>query len=172
VSRIGEIEHTPERSIWVRLGDLEQRKIWGIRRGEGELVNGRKDTGIGDGPFEVSGRFTANDSYTTSRMTRIRSRGLVGAGAAGREELGDTEIALWRGREQVILRVLFGSGQLDRASCFGNGYAQSSCEDTSREYLWVGLRIQERVRVHCVVTKVELRHTVGGHYQGWQVIRD
>jgi len=90
VSRIGKIEHAPERSIWVRLGDLKQRKIWGIRRGKGELVNGCEDTGVGDGPFEVSGCFTSNDSGTSTRMTWIRSRGFPGAGAAGREELSNT----------------------------------------------------------------------------------
>ena len=32
VSRVSEIEHTPKRSIWVRFGNLEQRKVCGVRR--------------------------------------------------------------------------------------------------------------------------------------------
>ena len=115
MSRIGEIEHTPERSIWVRFGNLEQRKIRGIRRGEGELVNGRKDTSIGDRPFEVPGCFTTDDSGASSRVTRIRRGGFASASAARREELGNAQIALWGGREQVVLRVLLHSGWLDRA---------------------------------------------------------
>jgi hypothetical protein len=73
VSRICEIEQTPERGIGVRLGDLEQGKIWGIWGGKSELVNGRKDASVGDGPFEVSGCFATNDPSTSSRVTRVRS---------------------------------------------------------------------------------------------------
>ena len=66
MSRIGEIEHTPKRSIWVRLGNLEQWEIWGVRRGQGEFVDRSKDTGVGDGPLKVSRCFAANDSGTPS----------------------------------------------------------------------------------------------------------
>lgn len=62
VSRIGEIEHTPEGSIWVRLRNLKQGKVCGVRRGQREFVNRGKDACIRDGPLEVPGCFTTNDS--------------------------------------------------------------------------------------------------------------
>lgn len=66
VSRVGKIEHTPKPSIWVRLGNLKQGKIWGVRRGQRESIDRRKDTGVVDGPLEVSRCFATNDSGTTS----------------------------------------------------------------------------------------------------------
>jgi len=38
VTSIGKVEHAPEGSIGVRLRDLKEREIWGIRRREGKLV--------------------------------------------------------------------------------------------------------------------------------------
>ena len=65
VSRIGKIEHSPKRSIWVRLGNLKQGKIWGVRRGQGKFIERFKYTAVGDGPLEVPGCFAANDSGAT-----------------------------------------------------------------------------------------------------------
>ena len=66
VSRIGEIEHTPKRSIRVWLGNLEQGEICGVRRRKGELVDRRKDTGVSNRPLEVSGCFTVNGFRASS----------------------------------------------------------------------------------------------------------
>ena len=60
--RIRKIEHTPEPGVWVRLRDLEEWEIRAVRGGEGELVDGRDDTGVGDGPFEVPGCFATHDA--------------------------------------------------------------------------------------------------------------
>lgn len=54
MASIGEVEHAPERSIRVWFGNLEERKISGIRRREREFIDRGKDAGVGDGPFQIS----------------------------------------------------------------------------------------------------------------------
>ena len=105
---VGEVKHAPERGIWIWLGNLEKWKIWGIGRWKGELVNGRNYAGVGDRPFEVSRRFTAHDARrAASSMPRIRRRALdcriIGTWW---EKLGDAEVALGRGCQKVVLRIL------------------------------------------------------------------
>jgi hypothetical protein len=64
VARICKIKHAPECGIRVWLRYLEEREIGGIWRGKRQLVDGGDDARIGDGPFEVTGRFTPNDPGT------------------------------------------------------------------------------------------------------------
>ncbi len=54
MASIGEIEHAPECSIGIRLGDLEEREVWRVRGGKGEFVDGGDYASIGNGPFEIS----------------------------------------------------------------------------------------------------------------------
>ena len=97
VAGIGEIEHAPEDGVGVGLGYLEEREIRGVRRGEGELVDGGDDAGVGYGPFEVPGGFAADDSRGGGGTAVARiAHGTLGAAAvaAGWEELSDAEVAL------------------------------------------------------------------------------
>lgn len=54
MASISKVEHGPEGSIGIGLGNLEERKIRRIRRRKGELVDGRNNPGIGYGPLEVT----------------------------------------------------------------------------------------------------------------------
>ena len=71
VAGVGEVEHAPERGVRVGFGDLEEREVGGVGGGEGEFVDGREDTGVGDGPFEVAGGFAADDPGRGGRMAWI-----------------------------------------------------------------------------------------------------
>jgi hypothetical protein len=90
---------------------LEKWEVWGIGRGKGELVNGGNYTSIGDGPFKIARGLAAYDAgrgaTMTSTMTRIRGSALgCGIISARGEKLGNAEIALGRGCQQVILGIL------------------------------------------------------------------
>lgn len=54
VSGVCEVEHTPERSVRIGFGYLEEREIRGVWRRQGQLVDRGENTGIGDGPFQVA----------------------------------------------------------------------------------------------------------------------
>lgn len=59
---VGKVEHAPESGVGVGLGDLEEGEVWGVWGREGELVDGRDDTGVCYGPFEVARGFAADDA--------------------------------------------------------------------------------------------------------------
>lgn len=61
VASICEIKHAPKCCIGIRLRYLEERKIWGIWRWEGELVYWRDDTSVGDGPLEITRCFATDN---------------------------------------------------------------------------------------------------------------
>ena len=54
MARVREIEHGPELRIRVGFGDLEEREVALVGRGQGELVDGRENAGVGDRPFQVA----------------------------------------------------------------------------------------------------------------------
>ena len=62
VPGVGEVEHAPESGIRIWLGDLEKWEVSGIRGRESKLVDGREDTSVGYGPFEIARRLTADDA--------------------------------------------------------------------------------------------------------------
>jgi hypothetical protein len=109
MASIGKVKHTPKSGIWVWLGDLEKWKVWRIRGWKGELVYGRDYASIGDRPFEIARRFAAyNARRSTARpMPRVRGR-CLGCRIIGarREQLGNAKVALGRGCQQVVLRIL------------------------------------------------------------------
>ena len=109
MASIGKVKHTPKSGIWVWLGDLEKWKVWRIGRWKGELVYGRDYASIGDRPFEVARRFAAYNARrsTTRPMPRVRGR-CLGCGIIGArwEQLGNAKVALGRGCQQVVLRIL------------------------------------------------------------------
>lgn len=61
VPSIGEVEHAPKLRVWVGLGYLKQRKIAGVWRGKRKLVDGCEDTGVGNGPFQVTRGLAADN---------------------------------------------------------------------------------------------------------------
>ena len=73
VTGIREVEHAPESGIGVGLRDLEEGEIWGVRRGKGELVDGRHDSCICNGPFEIAGGLATDSTGTGSTaVTGVR----------------------------------------------------------------------------------------------------
>ena len=54
MASIGKVEHTPECSIGIGLGDLEKWEVRRVRGGKCEFVNRRDYASIGNGPFEVA----------------------------------------------------------------------------------------------------------------------
>lgn len=70
---ISKVEHAPECSVWVRLGDLEEREIWRVGRWEGQLVYRGNDARIRDGPFEVPGGLASDDARgRVAGVARVR----------------------------------------------------------------------------------------------------
>lgn len=104
MASIGKVEHTPEGRIRVRFGDLEEGQVCSVGRREGELVDGREDTGVGDGPLERAGCLAAHNARRVT-VTGIGSSLSLGIPCERREELGNTEVALGRRREQIVFGV-------------------------------------------------------------------
>lgn len=105
VACVGKIKHAPEGGVWVRLRDLKEGKIRRVRGRERELVNRGNDTRVGDGPFEVARGLAADYARGGGGMAWVREGAFIVV-AAGREQLCDAEIALGRGCQQVVFRVL------------------------------------------------------------------
>lgn len=112
---IGEVEHAPESSIRVRLGDLKEGEVWGVWGRKRELVDGGDDACVRDGPFEVARGFAADDACAGRgvRVPWVRRCGLARDIRvwAGREELGNAEVALGRRCQEVVLGILCDGGQ-------------------------------------------------------------
>jgi hypothetical protein len=89
VAGVRVVEHSPEIGVWVRLRDLIERRIVLVD----DLVDRASDSGVLDGPFELS-RSLAADGATRSGGAVTRVGSSAGGGFGGREELGDAEIAL------------------------------------------------------------------------------
>ena len=85
---------------------MEEGEIRGIWRREGKLVYRRNNTSVGDGPLEIAGGLAANDTCGRGGgVARIRS-GRLAMVLARREQLGDTEVTLGGGGQEVVLGVL------------------------------------------------------------------
>jgi hypothetical protein len=72
---IGKVKHAPESGVWVRLGNLEKWEVGRVGRWKSELVDGRDNTGVGNGPFEVARGLAAyhtGGTTVTGTVTRIR----------------------------------------------------------------------------------------------------
>lgn len=148
VAGIGKVEHAPESSVRVRFGDLEEGEVWRVWGRERELVDGRDDACVRDGPFEVARGFAADDSCA-GRRVRVTWVGRCGLARdigvwARREELGDAEVALGRGRQKIVLGILCSGDQTlqDIDSEYEN--IQSLCGDTSRGCSRVDLEKDEQ----------------------------
>jgi hypothetical protein len=118
VTSIGKVKHAPKGGIWIRLGNLEKRKVCRIGRWKGKLVYGGDYAGIGDRPFKVARGFAAYDTRrgAARSMPRVRGSRALGCGIIGTwwEQLGDTEVTLGRGCQQVVLRILRGKHECGR----------------------------------------------------------
>jgi len=98
---------------------------WKVRRVGGwkrKLVNGGNYTGIGDRPFEVArGLATYDAGRTAARaaMPRIRGGGGLDCGviSARGKKLGDAKVALGRGSQKVVLRILQKRMSLGKGWC-------------------------------------------------------
>lgn len=102
---IGKVEHAPECSVGVWLGYLKEREIRRIGGWKGKFVNRRNDTRVRDRPFEIPGCLAANDA-----RGRVTGMAWIGSGSfalvlTGREEFSNTEVALGRGGQEIVLGV-------------------------------------------------------------------
>lgn len=85
VSSIGKVEQAPECSVWVWLGDLEEREIGRIGGWKGELVYRGNDTRVCDGPFEIPRGLASDDARGRGAgVARVRC-GCFALVLAGRE---------------------------------------------------------------------------------------
>jgi hypothetical protein len=62
MASVGKVEHAPESSIGIGLGDLEKREVWRVGGRKSEFVDGRDYTSIGNGPFEVARGLATNNA--------------------------------------------------------------------------------------------------------------
>ena len=107
MASIGKVKHAPEGSIGVGLRNLKEREVWGIWGREGKLVNRGNNPRVSDGPLEIAGSLAADDTCGRGGgVARIRGRGLARILTRGKQ-LGDAEVTLGGGGQEVVLRVLW-----------------------------------------------------------------
>lgn len=100
------VKHAPKDGVWIWLGNLEKWKVCRIGGWKRKLVNGGNYTGIGDRPFKVARGLATYDAGRTAAMPRVRCGGLDRVISARGEKLGNAKVALRRGSQKVILRIL------------------------------------------------------------------
>jgi hypothetical protein len=107
MASVGKVKHAPKNSVWIWLRNLEKWKVGRIRGWKREFVNGGNYTSIGDRPFKVARGLATYDTRRTAAMSRIRGGGLdCGIIGTWGEKLGNAKVALGRGRQKVVLRIL------------------------------------------------------------------
>jgi hypothetical protein len=121
---------------------LEKWKVWRIGRWKGELVYRRDYAGIGDRPLQVARGFAAYDARrgAARSMPRVRGGGLGCRIIGARwEKLGNAEVALGRGRQQVVLCILRTKHEPWGAGDEGKN-ARNLCANRNRGYWMIGLK--------------------------------